>query len=50
MNTQKVKKIHMWCQICDTAILTGTVCPVCKTDMKKFKKKEHNFNRKALRD
>jgi len=55
MSSQKIKKIKKWCQICDTAILSGNVCPVCKTDNDKFnernnKKKKNNFNRKPLRD
>lgn len=50
MKTQKIQKIKNWCYNCDTAILKGTVCPNCKTDLNKYKKKENNFNRKPLRD
>lgn len=50
MKTQKIHKVKHWCPVCDTAILSGTICPECKTDINKYKKKENNFNRKALRD
>lgn len=47
-----IKKVHHWCENCDTAILKGTICPNCKTDTTKYnkKKKINNFIRKPLRD
>jgi ribosomal protein L32 len=51
MGSQKVRKVKSWCPECDSAILTGTICPFCKTDINKYKKKnKDNFNRKPLRD
>ena len=50
MKPQKIRKIKAWCPVCDTAILSGTICPNCRTDTNKYKKKENNFNRKPLRD
>lgn len=51
MSSQKVKKVHQWCPECDSPIFKGTVCPNCKTDTNKYKKKnKDNFNRKPLRD
>ena len=36
---QKIKRIKAWCPICDSAILTGTVCLNCNTDIKNPKDK-----------
>lgn len=35
----KIKRIKTWCPICDSAILTGTICLNCNADTSNTKLK-----------
>lgn len=46
-----VRHIKHWCPNCDAAILSGTICPVCQTDIgkemqQKAKKRKDDYSRK----
>jgi hypothetical protein len=39
MAKQEIKRVKHWCDQCDTAITSGTVCPNCGKDISKEKVK-----------
>jgi hypothetical protein len=48
-----IKHVRMWCPNCDAAIISGTSCPVCQTDVNrnlqdKQQKKKNKQIRKVL--